>query len=51
MFRIDYRKGLDSILLPALSQLKGNSLPLKLVIAGSDSDGYIRRVQLWIHDH
>jgi glycosyltransferase involved in cell wall biosynthesis len=45
--RINYKKGLD-ILIPAFSKLVQESRKVKLVIAGSDHEGYGIRVKRWI---
>jgi glycosyltransferase involved in cell wall biosynthesis len=45
--RINYKKGLD-ILIPAFAKLGQESRKVKLVIAGSDHEGYGVRVKSWI---
>jgi glycosyltransferase involved in cell wall biosynthesis len=47
--RINYKKGLD-ILIPVFARLVHDSRDVKLVIAGSDNEGYGEKVRHWVDE-
>ena len=48
--RIDYKKGLN-LLIPSLNRISSNHPNIKLIIAGSDTNGYKRNVRAWIREY